>query len=1116
MDRQPHRKQNPEFFEPLKIFFAILIVSLVFFAPIVQSEKEGTPTTLQEYPAFHPFASSADACPWNCIKCTSWDQNAWPRTCLTYECTDASGNCGDPGDGGGGGPSYQPPTISHVLNCSNTGNNGWCIGTLNLDLTAADPQGQTVVISGTVNGDAFACPSGQTTCSIPLPEAVGTATYKVDSATGLSANGSTSYHLDVTTPQISGDINGSSGTNGWYISQTSVTASASDALSGLASFEVNVDSAGWASYNDTTFTDGTHTIQFRATDNAGNVTETALQSVNVDTTAPTLDLSTTGTTGSNGWYVSAVTLTPTASDATSGLYSLEATTDGVTWFSMNAPVTLNDGIYTVQFRAVDQAGNISQTPSQQIKVDATTPSLSLNINGTRGQNDWYISSVTVMPNASDVGSGVNKIEASVNNGAWGTITSPLSFTDGVHSYKIRVTDNAGNFTETPILPMMVDTVPPAIAIYDDSLNLGDTLMYDLEDMMSGLWINRSVIEDEDEKYKKIVWLEEIAGKKSNDNEIRWDGVFADGTKAAPGQYFITLKISDQAGNETMRTAIVEVTAFNSILPIPAFTPPASIVTEPIPSEASTTNEQSFGGANNGNAGTETTTTNGETVFASVNLQAGGTNSFTSGNQTTSSPISDPNILWGAAAAAMLGATLAEWQKKREEEAARLAALIASNAGQGDEDEIPPDVLARRRGKVIAKNQAKRAQEQAWEAVRTQQLAQQQAKIAKVLQADMTEDEKLAVYKQTPEYVARQEAIKEYERQKAMKAQRAGERNAVSIAEEYKAREREKAMGGGKPLAVPAIQTSDWRINYQREYALEMHRIGEQNPNFTLGDIMATLALRKYRVNDPNFFRFDFDNDNWGGIDFPGQSNCSNFLSQIWWQAGIRFPPQGDQIWDGQYLQRMPEGIFLFTNNKQNHDNLQTWYKTPEQQKLFSKYHGEFRIVYENIAASPNALRNNLSFGEIVDRYPQIFQNGSAVFYYDRFYGDWAHTGIIVRQSLPSTNLLYPDSPVVGNRPAIVEQDGRFDYVFDEDGTIIGRNPSPNRQIRSIDDTTNQNLTQISVVPVSEIKPDLYDLDTSTMQVVPTNDGKTCFVVDQGGQGEYSLLYCPASPSGVTP
>ena len=47
--------------------------------------------------------------------------------------------------------------------------------------------------------------------------------------------------------------------------------------------------------------------------------------------------------------------------------------------------------------------------------------------------------------------------------------------------------------------------------------------------------------------------------------------------------------------------------------------------------------------------------------------------FMAGNQTTTSPISNANILWGGAATALLGATLAEWQRKRaEEEAARLA------------------------------------------------------------------------------------------------------------------------------------------------------------------------------------------------------------------------------------------------------------------------------------------------------------------------------------------------------------------------------------------------------------------------------------------------------------
>ncbi len=77
------------------------------------------------------------------------------------------------------------------------------------------------------------------------------------------------------------------------------------------------------------------------------------------------------------------------------------------------------------------------------------------------------------------------------------------------------------------------------------------------------------------------------------------------------------------------------------------------------------------------------------------------------------------------------------------------------------------------------------------ALQAEQNAKAQAAIAKVAQADMTQEEKLSAYKQTAGYIARQESNAEYERQKALEAQRVGERNAVSIAEEYKAQEQAK-------------------------------------------------------------------------------------------------------------------------------------------------------------------------------------------------------------------------------------------------------------------------------------------------------------------------------------
>jgi hypothetical protein len=698
-------KQTPKhkitLFEPAKIFLAILLVAFFFFAPVSQPEEERTLETRQEYfPTLHLFASSADACPFKCVRCTVWDPNAWPNNCVEYYCDTDCEN--DPGNGGG----TQPPSINHNLDCQQPGLNGWCIGALVINMTASDPQGQQVIISGNINGANFTCTANP--CSINLPEGAGLVSYRADSFTGLSASGSAFFYLDATTPQINGNISASPGINGWYNSQAFVTASASDALSGFASLEVNIDNTGWASYSDTIFTDGTHTIQFRASDNAGNVAETDIQVINVDTTAPTLNLAATGTTGQDGWYISAVTLTPTASDDLSGLASLEVTIDGITWNSVHAPITLSDGTYTMQFRATDQAGNVSLTPLRKVNIDATTPSLNLNIIGTKGQNSWYVTHVSVTPNASDAGAGINKIEAAVNQGTWTIIASPLSFTDGIHSYQIRVTDNAGNVTETPVLSLMVDTIAPAIAIDDDTLHLGDTLYYNFEDLGSGLWINRTVIEDDDEKYKKVVWLTEAVGQKAN-GEVRWDGIFADSTRAALGEYFITLKISDRAGNETMRTAVVKVTPLSALIPIPAFTPPSN---PPLPLGGDLEEEETpleFGGMNNGNAGGEVdpVISGGQAVVQGKTGWTSESTSFSSGNQSANLPSDTSNILWGATAAAVLGMTLADWQRKREEEeAARRAAERAK--------EIPDDVRARRRAMVIAKNEAKRAQERAWE------------------------------------------------------------------------------------------------------------------------------------------------------------------------------------------------------------------------------------------------------------------------------------------------------------------------------------------------------------------------------------------------------------------
>jgi hypothetical protein len=536
----------------------------------------------------------------------------------------------------------------------------------------------TVIISGTVNETPFACPAGNTTCSVPVTsEGNVTANFRVDSSSGGSAGSSVSYKLDATTPQISGVINGASGTNGWFVSAIDFSASASDTISGLASLEILVDGGEWQSYAaPITLGDGFHTVSLRAYDYAGNMAETN-QTVNVDTLTPLLDVSVSGSMGLNGWYISEAETSAFASDNGSGLFSLEVGLDDESWKIYDAPIILSDGIHTVSFRATDNAGNVT-TLSQEIKVDTITPSLSLSVNGTKGLNGWYKSITNAATTASDSGSGIAGIEGSSDGGTW-TPVSSLSFSDGLHTWQFRARDNAGNLTESPVQNIRIDTIPPFIGMTEE-LSLGETLYYELTDEGSGLSAYRSVIEDDAEKYKKVSWVDTLSGNMVQ-GDILWDGKFKDGTEAGMGEYFITLKISDAAGNEALKSAVVKVDLLSFFQNIPAFTPPTDIVTGNEEWDEETATGLTFGNTNSGTISEKTsssTSTGGENVFHETTTQA----SFTQGGQTADSPITNSNILWGAAAASLVGATTAGWQRKRQREAAARRAAREERLANG--------------------------------------------------------------------------------------------------------------------------------------------------------------------------------------------------------------------------------------------------------------------------------------------------------------------------------------------------------------------------------------------------------------------------------------------------
>jgi len=624
--------------------------------------------------------------------CTKWVEGPSPECpkpgpgggCCLSHTTDCDPDCEPPP------PPNQPPTIQGSLSCSQLGLNGWCVGSMSLQLNAVEPQGQNVMISGNVNGTAFACPAspGVSTCSVPLPEGSNTANYTATSSTGLMASSSTSFKRDSIQPIIDGWLNGTAGSNGWFISSVDVNASASDPQpgSGMSAFKYNLDGTGWKSYTGSmNLLDGIHSLNLRANDKAGNLIETN-QAIQVDTITPALDLSIIGTSGANGWFTSTLQISATASDSGSGLSTFEYNLDDTGWVSYSNQLELTDGIHSLYFRVIDSAGNNTEG-SQTFQVDTISPAIDLSVVGTEGANDWYTSSVQVNASVIDSGSGVSALEVSVNGGAWGVFSEPLFFTDGIHTYQFRAIDNAGNLVETTTQQVLVDTISPVIDL-PESWELGQTTIFKLQDDGSGLASLRLVVEDEDERYPKVSWEEYLKSYKFK-GEINWNGRFKDGQMAPEGgEYYVRVKVRDTAGNESIRAGQINVPIANLVeelflslgnqsdeliseaeasepiveQPIP---PVISDSAKETPSQSTTTSVPpiiQLGGNSNGAA-------------QPTSVQAGKT-SFNVGG-LTNSPVSQndlSNILWGATAAAALGAFVAEAARKREAlEAAQRAA-----------------------------------------------------------------------------------------------------------------------------------------------------------------------------------------------------------------------------------------------------------------------------------------------------------------------------------------------------------------------------------------------------------------------------------------------------------
>ncbi|HDS5874916.1 TPA: Ig-like domain-containing protein [Enterobacter roggenkampii] len=266
------------------------------------------------------------------------------------------------------------------------------------------------------------------------------------------------------------------------------------------------------SYSDTrALTDGSHNYQVRVVDQAGNVGATTSQAVTVDTQAPqygvTIDSISDDTGQSGSDFITMDTTLTINGSLGSALASDErvqiSLDGGNTW--LDATVTnqrwsytdtrdLPDGDYTYQVRIIDQAGNVGSTASQVVTVDTTPPTtVGTVVSYTDGEGErqgTFGNAVATDDNSPLINGTLNRApddgeivqlyrdgvllgQVTMNGSAsWSFQDNGLS--DGNHTYIVRVTDRAGNYTESDGFVLNVDTSIPTTTAAITAQTTSDT------------------------------------------------------------------------------------------------------------------------------------------------------------------------------------------------------------------------------------------------------------------------------------------------------------------------------------------------------------------------------------------------------------------------------------------------------------------------------------------------------------------------------------------------------------------------------------------------------------------------------------------------------------------
>ena len=353
--------------------------------------------------------------------------------------------------------------------------------------------GDIAVVNGTASN--FATNSASSYSADITPAADGTVT--VDVAAGVCTDTAGNSNTAATQFSIVSDTTAPAGAsiiinNSWdtYTNSTSVTLTMG--ATGAGEMMISEDSAfGGASYEayaaSKAFTlssgDGEKTVYVKYKDAAGNETSAVNDTIILDTTPPTVTITSTAASPTNAALIP-FTVTFSEHVISFGYQYYNGTLDhytssGNTYVYYVAPTADGTVKFVVHvYAAIDDAGN-SDTNAEDVELsivsDRTAPTgTSVSIN--RGDTYTNSASVTLALGATDASEMMISEQSSFDGASYETYTTIRSFTlssgDGIKTIYVKYKDAIGNESSAVSDTIVLDTAAPTGT--GISINSGDT------------------------------------------------------------------------------------------------------------------------------------------------------------------------------------------------------------------------------------------------------------------------------------------------------------------------------------------------------------------------------------------------------------------------------------------------------------------------------------------------------------------------------------------------------------------------------------------------------------------------------------------------------------------